>query len=352
MKKERKIEFSLIICGYNEEKNLDSCIKSCLNQNYPKNKYEIIYVDNNSNDNSLKIAKKYPIIVFTEKKQGLSEARNCGIKNSKGEILVFLDADLKLEQNYLKFHEETFKNKQIGAGGGKVLPLIKTWISDYLGVSLFEGYPRYKSFKQISTYPGCNLSIKREVLKKVGLFRENLITSAGITRFAEDKEMCERIRKNGYKILYNPKAMVYHKNTFRFKKLIMIWIKGAKGRLNMIRLGKKDLFSSLFKFNTPLIYLFLMLVSLVLNLKIGLFLFIVPLVILIFLCIKSFFETNLKFQSFLVKPIMDSLSILIINLSIIYYRLNKSYSTFGQDQTPKLKRTSHARLSSIAINEK
>ncbi|MBS3072878.1 glycosyltransferase family 2 protein, partial [Candidatus Pacearchaeota archaeon] len=110
-----KIKFSLIICGYNEEENLDLCIKSCLNLNYDKKSYEIIYVDNNSKDNSIKTAKKYPIKVFLEKKQGASEARNNGIKESTGEILVFFDADTKITPNYLQRLENSLKNKSFGA---------------------------------------------------------------------------------------------------------------------------------------------------------------------------------------------------------------------------------------------
>jgi len=318
-----KLKFSLIICGYNEEKNLDICIKSCLEQDYPKNKYEIIYVDNNSTDNSLKIAKKYPIKVLIEKKQGLSEARNNGIKNSNGEILVFLDADLKLDKNYLRFHEKTFEKEEVGAGGGKVLPLNKKWVSDYLGVSLFEGYPRYKNYRFVRTYPGCNLTIRRIVIEKVGMFKEGLKSSKGLTRFAEDKEMCERIRKGNYQILYNPNATVYHKNTYKFKKLLKIWIKGSKCRVDMIRAGKKDPFSLLFKYSIPFLGIIIFLLSLLISWKISITLVLLYLIFAIILSIKSYNETGLFFQSFLIKPWMDFISIIIINISILIYMVKK-----------------------------
>ena len=318
------MKFSLIICGYNEEKNLDVCIQSCLAQNYPKGEYEIIYVDNNSKDASIRTAEKYPIKVLFESKQGLSEARNCGIDISIGDILVFLDGDTKLDADYLKYHEDTFANPNVAAGGGKVLPLIKTWVSDYLGVSLFEGYPRFLKKKLVKTYPGCNLTIRRKVLVEVGPFKEGLITQKGITRFAEDKEICERIRMKGYHIMYNPMPVIYHKNTFSFTKLFLVWIKGSKCRINLIRLGKKDLFSRLFNYNLPLLYLALLLISLLLFFPLFVILILLAIISIGALSLKSSLDTGLIFHGIFIKPWMDSLSLLVINVSIIYFRWKTS----------------------------
>lgn len=315
------MKFSLIICGYNEEDNLDRCLSSCLSLDYPKNDYEIIYVDNNSRDRSLEIAKKYPIKTYNESKQGLSEARNTGIKKSTGEILVFLDADLELDRDYLKYQGETFLDKNIGAGGGKVLPLVRTWVADYLGVSLFEGYPRYKHIKYIKTYPGCNLTIKKEILEKIGVFQENLKSAAGVTRFAEDKEICARIRKAGFKILYNPNAVVFHLNISTFKGIIRIWIKGSEARLSMIKSGSKDLFSLFFKYNLPLIYIGLIFLFIFINDKVSISLILLGILFICGICLKASIETGMIFQSIFVKPWMDILSILIINISTIIYRI-------------------------------
>lgn len=319
--KDKSLVFSLIICGYNEEENLDLAITSCLEQNYPKEKYEIIYVDNNSTDNSLKIAKSYPIKILIEKKQGLSEARNKGIKNASGEILVFLDSDLKLDKNYLKFHEKTFTDPLVGAGGGKIFPLVSTQISNYLGVSLFERYPRYLKNRFVKTYPGCNLTIRKKVIEEVGEFISGLKTPKGIARYSEDKEICERIRAAGYKILYNSKAIVYHENSYTFKKLFQVWTKGGKARSNMIRLGKKDPFSILFKFNIPLIYLFCIIFSILINPLISLSLIMSGALMIFVLSVISYINTKMFLESFFIKPLMDISALIIINVSVIYYQI-------------------------------
>ena len=316
-----KIKFSLIICGYNEEENLNLCIKSCLNLNYDKKSYEIIYVDNNSKDNSIKTAKKYPIKVFLEKKQGASEARNKGIKESKGEILVFLDADIKLTKDYLTNMEAEFNDPSVGAAGGKVLPLKKSWISNYLGVSLLEKYPRFKKNRYVRNMPSCNLAVRKKVLDKGGNFKEKFdVGEISIPR-SEDKELCERIRKKSYKILYNSKAIIFHKNRSNFKDLFRVWIKGARSRLFVIKNTNKDFFSQVFRYNLPILLTIFALVLLVIKWELFLGLILLILIISFSLSIKSFLETGLFFQSFFIKPWMDILSLLIINLSVLYYRL-------------------------------
>jgi len=314
--------YSLIICGYNEERNVDMIVKSCLEQNYSKDNYEIIFVDNNSKDKTYELALKYPIKVYKEMKQGLSEARNCGIKNATGEILVFLDADMKLDNNYLTYHERTFDDNSVGAGGGKVLPLFSTIISNYLGVSLFDSYPRYKREQFVRTYPGCNLTIKRSVIEEVGTFQEKMISAEGVTRFAEDKEICERIRKAGYKIKYNSDAIVYHENVYTLKKLFELWKKGSLSRVSFIKLGKKDPFTILFRYNLPLLAMGIFALSL-LNLYSTFSIFILYILILVVNSLFSYIKNGMFFLSFFVKPFLDVFSLLVVNIECIKLRYMK-----------------------------
>jgi len=322
IKKMKTPKFSLIICGYNEEENLDTCIVSCLNQDYPKKDYEIIYVDNNSKDNSLKIAKKYPIKVLIEKKQGPSEARNLGIKNSMGEIILFLDSDTKLNPKYLKNQEKIFKNEEVGASGGMVLPLIKTWISEYLGVSLLERYRRQIKPQFVRNHPSCNLSVRKKVLKEVGSFKENFENGAIEIPKLEDKELCERIAKK-HKISYNPKSIVYHKNRYKFKDLFISWLKGSKSRAYLIKLKKNDPVSLLFRWNIPLIYLLLSITFFFERNYFSTGLLFFGAIGIFILCINAFIETRMFFQSFFIKPWMDILSLIVTNLGVAYYRLKK-----------------------------
>src|SRR3990167_251912 len=91
---------SVIIPVYNEEKIIESCINSLQNQTY--HPLEIILVDDGSSDNTLKIAEKFNIPVLKQNHQGPGPARNLGASIAKGETLVFVDADMTFDKNFIK----------------------------------------------------------------------------------------------------------------------------------------------------------------------------------------------------------------------------------------------------------
>ena len=95
---------SIIIPVFNEEKHISNCLKSLLEQSYKD--YEIIIVDDGSTDNTpqiiKKIKKKKIKIIFSPKHQGPALARNRGAEDSHGEILIFVDADMEFDKDFLK----------------------------------------------------------------------------------------------------------------------------------------------------------------------------------------------------------------------------------------------------------
>ena len=106
---------SVIIPAFNEGKNIAAVLTSLVKQQYTK-KFEVILVDNNSSDNTVKIAKKFlkklPLKIVSEKKQGRGAAKARGAKEAKGEILAFMDADTMAYDNWLSTIESAFKNKE------------------------------------------------------------------------------------------------------------------------------------------------------------------------------------------------------------------------------------------------
>jgi len=148
---------SVIVLNYFGEKVIEKNINSLLSLNYPKDKYEIIVVDNASKDKSRSIlrrlAKKHPQIklVFSAKNLGFAGGNNLGIKNAQGEYIILLNNDCVVDKNWLRNLIETAeKDKQIFAVGSKI----------YL-------YPKY-----------LYLSIRNEsqvVFKKASLVKSNLI---------------------------------------------------------------------------------------------------------------------------------------------------------------------------------
>lgn len=98
--KKCKPSVSVIIPAYNEEKHLEECLVSLKSQTYPN--LELLIIDDGSTDSSPKIAKKYADIFLTQRHQGPGVARNKAANVAKGEILLFVDADMYLDKNYVK----------------------------------------------------------------------------------------------------------------------------------------------------------------------------------------------------------------------------------------------------------
>lgn len=92
-------KFSIIIPNYNKAKYIKKCLESIFNQNIEKEKYEVIVIDDGSNDESLMIIEEYPVKLFHTDRKGAGGARNVGIDNSNGEYIIFIDSDDYLTNN-------------------------------------------------------------------------------------------------------------------------------------------------------------------------------------------------------------------------------------------------------------
>lgn len=102
-------KFSIIIPVYNVEEYLEQCLESVKKQTY--HDYEVIIVNDGTKDKSMEIAKKYPYKIINQKNQGLSVARNTGVKHATGDYILFLDSDDYLEEKTLSSIATSLKNK-------------------------------------------------------------------------------------------------------------------------------------------------------------------------------------------------------------------------------------------------
>src|SRR5574341_590559 len=111
------MKFSIIVPTYNEEQYIENCLKSLVTQDYSKSEFEIIVSDSSSNDRTVEIARPIADKVVITKKRGIAHGRNFGANNSAGEILLFVDADVALDKNFLKNVETEFQHDVIAVTG-------------------------------------------------------------------------------------------------------------------------------------------------------------------------------------------------------------------------------------------
>lgn len=209
--------FSIIIPNYNGEKFLEKCVGSILSSSYGN--FELIIIDNNSSDNSLKILnnfakdKRVKIIPLSQN-VGFAPANNIGIKRSKGEFLVFINNDTYVDAKWLSELIKIFTlDENVAAIQCMLLNMVSSGVYsmggslDYSGrlipvEYLWANSPSLKAQNRILWGCGAALSVRRSTIKKTGGFDVKLPN--------DEVDLCWRINLQGGKILLAPKSIVYH----------------------------------------------------------------------------------------------------------------------------------------------
>jgi cellulose synthase/poly-beta-1,6-N-acetylglucosamine synthase-like glycosyltransferase len=219
---------SVIVPIYNGETDLPDLLNGLLSQTYPAHRVEYLLVDNNSSDRSAALVKQASqkaarrgirLLCLSEPDiQSSYAARNQGIRNAQGDILVFTDADCKPRPTWLANLIQAFETPGIGIVAGEVV--------GSEGKSLLEHYARYvKTLSQSHTlnHSFCpygqtaNLAVRRELLDQIGLFRPYLTTGG-------DADFCWRIlRQTGTSIAFAETAIVEHHHRTTLQALASQW---------------------------------------------------------------------------------------------------------------------------------
>ena len=207
------MKVSVIVPIYNGANILQVTIPKLINQDYPKEKTEIIFVNDASTDDTEKIINSFRsnlivTIVSHLQNKGRAATRNTGIKIANGELIIFLDCDIEVESSFISNHVKQHKQKKvIGILSNICNPEIK--LKDKYQKYIFYGKRGAKIVEDEKPLPfkyfimGCS-SIKSEAIKKIGLFNENL-SSYGI-----DLEYANRLaKKYPNNLYYSDKIKVF-----------------------------------------------------------------------------------------------------------------------------------------------
>lgn len=219
------IKISAIVCTHNGSKYLKRAIDSLIDQSLTKENYEILIIDNNSTDNTKDIAvslleRGKNIRYIFEPKLGLSHARNRGIKEARGEVIVYMDDDAYACNDFLLKHAEAYENTlpKPTAVGGKILLDWEVprpdWFPDSMQRSLtyinYSPEPRFLDFQKYEYPFGANMSFLKEKLIESGGFDVNLGRVGKNLLSNEEKELFSKIHEKGLKVYYIPEAFVHH----------------------------------------------------------------------------------------------------------------------------------------------
>ena len=228
------IRISVQICSYNRKHLLERSLRALMAQDLPQDQYEIVFVDDGSTDGSADMARALAaeggcrIKVFSKPNDGLSRARNLGIRNCDGEIILFMDddtfADPALLREHLAVHDQYPRAVVLG------------WVNhieelDPVGPRKYVMADYSRSFFWTS-----NVSVRKKFVEEVGLFDEDFLEYGW-----EDLELGWRLKKLGLERRTTDKAIVSHFKPPKQKKDLpgMLRQAASSGRSALVYIKKR-----------------------------------------------------------------------------------------------------------------
>ncbi len=249
------MRFSVIICSRDRAADLVRTLGSLQRALASATEtWEIVVVDNASSDDTAGAARAAlgeDATVVVEERLGLSHARNRGVDEARGEVLVFIDDDITVDQRWVRTYEETFEDRSVAAAGGPVETIFPEGSdADYVRAVMADGGSgtghympeggRAEVFPgRAPGYPrGGNMAIRAAAIEDVGEF--DVALGWGKHQIpAEETELFSRMCAAGHRIWYVPEAHVLHR--FQIEKVNWAYLKRwhrGYGRASVIMKGR------------------------------------------------------------------------------------------------------------------
>ncbi len=202
--RERRV--SVVINVYNEEESIRDCLNSLADQTYSD--FELIIVDDGSTDDTMDIVKDYSNILdmktYYTPHVGIKKARRKGIEETAGDYIIVIDADERLENDFLEEIVEPFEDEDVGAVGGILKSEGEGWVTKAYG-TLNEAFYELRAEGEEADWiqGGCS-AYRKEALDEVGgLAREKV---------SADKDISWKLKDAGWKVVLNKDAEAYHRD--------------------------------------------------------------------------------------------------------------------------------------------
>ena len=281
---------SVVTPTFNRAKELSFLIHSIQDQTIDHSFFELIIADDGSTDEtdlmvaSLKKKVDFILRFSTQKNQGPGAARNNGIKNSNGELILFIDSDCEADPLWMETIYDRFIQEGFDACGGPdsarsdFTPFQKA-IDFSMTSFLTTGGMRGHSRKMLAKfYPRShNMGMTRQLVNKVGGF--------GNLRHGQDIELSHRILQSGAKVRFIPEAIVYHRRRSSLKSFFRQTFNWGVARINLYKIDKALLEPVHFLPSFGLITVITVIIGSILSVPLFQFLFIIGLILFFIQCV-------------------------------------------------------------------
>ena len=208
------VKFSIVACSRNRAKRLPGFLAAVSALDYPKEDWELIFVNSGSTDDTAEVFEKCIAemgVRYTythETKCGVNNARNTGVAVARNDVLVFIDDDCYVSQDLLRQYRDEYEMHDVGFIGGQVRPGpsgVRLSIQEHGTTELIRPY----GFLRAGLIHGANMSIRRQALMQCWMF-DGRFGPGGAFLSGSDVETLARILFAGWHGLYSPKPCVQH----------------------------------------------------------------------------------------------------------------------------------------------
>ncbi len=197
---------SVVVAARNAAATIDRCLDSLEGLDYPRDRLELIVVDNGSSDDTpRRVAERDgEVTLLSERRPGSAAARNAGTRAAAGEIVAFTDADCVAEPAWLRLMVEPLSDPGVGIACGEVLALEPSGAAERLGESIHDTRMAIEVYRPPYAVTS-NWASRRQVLLDLGGFDEEMLRG-------QDTDLSYRAVSAGLRLVYVPGAVIRHRN--------------------------------------------------------------------------------------------------------------------------------------------
>jgi cellulose synthase/poly-beta-1,6-N-acetylglucosamine synthase-like glycosyltransferase len=199
--------YSVIVPAYNSGKTIAQCLRALAHQSLSASEYEVILVDDGSNDNTAELVRGFSVRYLRQMNHGPAAARNHGAREARGELVLFTDSDCVPDRDWIAEMVKPFSDPEVVAVKGAYRTNQRSLFARFAQVEFeerFELLKRAPSIDMVDTY---SAAYRKTVFDGVGGFDESFPAANN-----EDTELSYKLSRMGRKMIFNPDALVYHLN--------------------------------------------------------------------------------------------------------------------------------------------
>jgi cellulose synthase/poly-beta-1,6-N-acetylglucosamine synthase-like glycosyltransferase len=197
---------SIIIPAYNAEATLQECLEAVCRQSSRKARPEVIVVDDGSDDRTREIAASNPgVRLVCQAHQGPAAARNLGVQQAAGEVVLFTDSDCAPVPDWLEKMSAPFEDDRVAGVKGAYYSQQTQLVARFVQLEYEDKYDRMKQEPNIDFIDTYSAGYRKDVFLANGGFDNTYPTSC-----VEDQEFSFRLAKKGHKMVFVPEARVFH----------------------------------------------------------------------------------------------------------------------------------------------